>query len=183
MEAPHTFKSMRTRDSWDQPYASISEMSEATAPEFPLQHGNSLKGGLEDVTLKAAVISQLTIGNWPKVLSPGPGNSKLILGLTISMSKGLEVSLATCWYCLAVDGFDGVVGCGTCYLLPQNGSNPWFLSQWQSPGPLLCTAHTAAHLMWRWWWHCRLEHGCGKAGGRWGRQVCLCSPPSYFYNE
>ena len=50
---------------------------------------------------------------------------------------------------------------------PRNGH--WLfllLRQWQSPGPVLCTAHAAAHLLWWWRWDRGLEHGRGEAGGR-----------------
>ena len=51
---------------------------------------------------------------------------------------------------------------------PALGSCHWLLllPQWQSPGPVLRTAHAAAHLLRRWWRDRGLEHGRGAAGGR-----------------
>lgn len=137
--------------------------------QLPLWHINSLKG---ESARCSVIICYLSVGNWPKVLSRGPEKAKatfkLTLGLAIAcwrVCRDAWLLGAQCriWVLSDSDGLSAVEH----LVCSRTGSNPWFLPQWQSPSPLLCTAYKAAHLVWRWRWHCRLEHGCGKAGGKW----------------
>ena len=88
------------------------------------------------------------------MLACGPFHSSL-QGLLLGGTRG--------WACTWVTARLPALGAP-----PALGSCHWLLllPQWQSPGPVLRTAHAAAHLLRRWWRDRGLEHGRGAAGGR-----------------